>query len=95
MFANIATMSVNGGYHGNNERLSSRSDEVLGRRAPGRDGSYSNASDYVRHLIRRDQERARAIAQLQAAITEGMESGEARPFDVTVFKARMRAAQGQ
>ncbi len=60
-----------------------------------RDGSYSNASDYVRHLIRRDQERARAIAQLQAAITEGMESGEARPFDVTVFKARMRAAQGQ
>lgn len=60
-----------------------------------RDGSYSNASDYVRHLIRRDQERARAIAQLQAAITEGIESGEARPFDVTVFKARMRAAHGQ
>lgn len=60
-----------------------------------RDGSYSNASDYVRHLIRRDQERARAIAQLQTAITEGMESGEARPFDVIGFKARMRAAHGQ
>lgn len=60
-----------------------------------RDGRYSNASDYVRHLIRRDQERAHAIAQLQVAITEGMESGEARSFDVAVFKARMRATHGQ
>ena len=55
-----------------------------------RDGSYSNASDYVRHLIRRDQERARAIAQLQAAITEGLESGPPQLFDATGFKARMR-----
>lgn len=60
-----------------------------------RDGSYSNASDYVRHLIRRDQERSRAVTQLQAAITEGMESGESRPFDANRFKARMRAAYGQ
>ena len=55
-----------------------------------RDGSYSNTSDYVRHLIRRDQERARAIAQLQAAITEGLESGPLQPFDAIGFKARMR-----
>lgn len=38
-------------------------------------GRYSNASDYVRDLIRRDQERAEAQARMQALITEGLESG--------------------
>lgn len=55
-----------------------------------RDGRYSNASDYVRDLIRKDQERRRAIATLQAAITEGIESGEPQPFDFEEFKLRMR-----
>lgn len=59
-----------------------------------RDGRFSNASDYVRHLIRRDQERAQAVAAIQAAITEGMASGEPRPFDAAAFKARMRRAHG-
>ena len=59
-----------------------------------REGSFSNTSDYVRHLIRRDQERSQAMAQLQAAITEGLESGEPRPFDATAFKARMRGKHG-
>lgn len=57
-------------------------------------GSFSNASDYVRHLIRRDQERSQAMAQLQTAITEGLESGKPRPFDATAFKARMRGKHG-
>lgn len=57
-----------------------------------RDGSFSNTSDYVRHLIRRDQERTQAISQLQAVITEGLESGEPRPFDATALKVRMRRA---
>ncbi|MCZ0964343.1 type II toxin-antitoxin system ParD family antitoxin [Paracoccus benzoatiresistens] len=60
-----------------------------------RDGRYSNASDYVRHLIRRDQERARALSQLQAAITKGMESGAPQPFDASRFKARMRGGDDQ
>lgn len=34
-----------------------------------------NASDHVRDLIRRDQERAGKIAQLQRLIDEGLESG--------------------
>ncbi|MEO3432946.1 type II toxin-antitoxin system ParD family antitoxin [Inquilinus sp. CAU 1745] len=51
---------------------------------------YGNASDYMRDLIRKDQERQAAIASLQAAITEGVESGEAEPFDATAFKLRMR-----
>jgi len=45
---------------------------VTARRCTGR---YSNASDYVRDLIRRDQDGARALAELQQAITEGIESG--------------------
>ncbi|MBY5837329.1 type II toxin-antitoxin system ParD family antitoxin [Rhizobium leguminosarum bv. viciae 248] len=38
-------------------------------------GRYSNASDYVRDLIRRDQERAGKLAELQRLITDGLESG--------------------
>ena len=60
-----------------------------------RDGAFGNASDYVRHLIRRDQERARAVAQLQAAVKQGLESGEPRPFDAAAFKARMRAVHDE
>lgn len=55
-----------------------------------RGGSFSNASDYVRHLIRRDQERSQAIRQLQAAITEGLQSGDPSPFDAKSFKVEMR-----
>lgn len=55
-----------------------------------RDGQYGNASDYIRDLIRKDRERKEAVAALQAAITEGIESGEAEPFDATAFKLRMR-----
>lgn len=53
-------------------------------------GHYSNASDYVRDLIRKDQERRTAIATLQTAITEGIESGTPETFDATAFKLRMR-----
>lgn len=38
-------------------------------------GRYSNSSDYVRDLIRRDQERAAKIAHMQKLIDEGLESG--------------------
>lgn len=43
--------------------------------AQARTGRYSNASDYVRDLIRRDQERADKLAELQRLITEGLDSG--------------------
>lgn len=43
--------------------------------AQTKDGRYSNASDYVRDLIRRDQERAVKIAHMQKLVTEGLESG--------------------
>ncbi|MBX2830514.1 MAG: type II toxin-antitoxin system ParD family antitoxin [Rhodospirillales bacterium] len=63
--------------------------EWVERRADS--GRFSNASDYVRDLIRKDQEREQAIEVLQAAITDGVESGEPQVFDATEFKLRMRA----
>jgi antitoxin ParD1/3/4 len=56
-----------------------------------RDGVYSNASDYVRDLIRRDQERRKAIAELQVAIDEGIASGPGGPMDWDAFFARKNA----
>jgi antitoxin ParD1/3/4 len=53
-------------------------------------GRYANASDYVRDLIRRDQERASKIAAMQKLIDEGLASGEAEPFDAEGFLTRMR-----
>lgn len=40
-----------------------------------RSGRYANTSDYVRDLIRRDQDRAAKIAAMQRLVTEGLESG--------------------
>jgi antitoxin ParD1/3/4 len=53
-------------------------------------GLYGDASDYIRDLIRQDQNRKQAIATLQSAITEGVQSGEPQPFDAAAFKLRMR-----
>ena len=38
------------------------------------DGKYASSSDYVRDLIRKDQQQRDKLAALQAAITLGMES---------------------
>ncbi|QUS55526.1 type II toxin-antitoxin system ParD family antitoxin [Pseudovibrio brasiliensis] len=38
-------------------------------------GRYSNASDYVRDLIRKDQDRRSKIAQMQQLVEEGQQSG--------------------
>jgi antitoxin ParD1/3/4 len=38
-------------------------------------GSYSNTSDFVRDLIRRDQHRRSQIAALQASVDEARASG--------------------
>ena len=61
--------------------------DVIGK-ATG--GAYGNASEYIRDLIRKDQERKEARALLQAAITEGVESGTPESFDAAAFKLRMR-----
>jgi antitoxin ParD1/3/4 len=39
------------------------------------EGRYSSTSDYIRDLVRRDQENEEARRRLQAAIDEGRASG--------------------
>ncbi|MBM9593996.1 type II toxin-antitoxin system ParD family antitoxin [Roseitranquillus sediminis] len=55
---------------------------------------YSNTSDYVRDLVRRDQERQEAIAEIQAEIDAARETGPAEPFDLDAFVARKLGAHG-
>ena len=38
-------------------------------------GRYTNTSDYVRDLIRKDQDTNTKIQQMQAMVTKGLESG--------------------
>ena len=52
-------------------------------------GLYSNNSDYVRDLIRKDQQRNQKIQAMQQAIDEGLQSGRPKPFNKQAFKARM------
>jgi len=54
------------------------------------DGRYSNASDYVRDLIRRDQERAGKIAQMQGLVDEARASGAS---ELTMDEIRAMALQ--
>ncbi|MET0372070.1 MAG: type II toxin-antitoxin system ParD family antitoxin [Sphingobium sp.] len=59
------------------------------------EGRYSSTSDYVRDLIRRDQDHAEKRARLQAAIDEGLASGvsDRDPFDyLEEMRAKLRSA---
>lgn len=61
-----------------------------------RSGHYANASDYVRHLIRGDQERMVKITHMQALVSEGLASGAGRRSMAALKKAgRARAAAGK
>ena len=57
-------------------------------------GHYTNDSEYIRDLIRREQERNAEIEAIRAALIEGEASGEPAPFDVAAFKQRMLAVYG-
>lgn len=57
-------------------------------------GRYANTSDYVRDLIRRDQERAAAVEALQTLVTESLNSGIGKrtmPELLDAAKARIKA----
>ena len=52
-------------------------------------GAYANTSDYVRDLIRQDQEHRSKLKALQNAITAGIESGVSnKTFDQIIEQAR-------
>ena len=55
---------------------------------------YTNVSDYVRDLIRKDQDRATQIAEVQKLIDEGVNSGPAKSLDIDAFLSDMRAKHG-
>ena len=57
-------------------------------------GHYTNDSEYIRDLIRREQERSAEIEAVRAALVEGEVSGEPGPFDAGAFKQRMLAPHG-
>ena len=57
--------------------------------AQAKGGRYANASDYVRDLIRRDQEERAVWAEIQSLVDEAIASGPPQPFDFDEFKARM------
>jgi antitoxin ParD1/3/4 len=59
-----------------------------------RKGRYSTTSDYVRDLIRRDQDISAGVKTLQAAIGEGLASGiSPRSLDEILTEARARAGK--
>lgn len=64
-------------------------DWVEGRTETGR---YSNSSDYVRDLIRRDQERNAKIEAMQRLVDEAIEAGESeRSLEEILDDARRQA----
>lgn len=57
-------------------------------------GSYTNDSEAIRDLIRREQERTFEIESIRQALIEGEQSGEPQPFDFDAFKQRKAAQHG-
>lgn len=57
-------------------------------------GHYTNDSEYIRDLIRREQERSAEIEAIRAALIDGEESGEPHSFDAASFKQRMLIKHG-
>ena len=56
-------------------------------------GQYMSSSDYVRDLIRRDQENRARREAIQTAITQGLESGISdQSMDNVLEQARKEAA---
>lgn len=53
------------------------------------EGEFTNDSEYIRDLIRRDQATRANIETIRAALIEAEESGEPVPFDVDQFKKKM------
>jgi antitoxin ParD1/3/4 len=57
-------------------------------------GGYTNDSEAIRDLIRREQERSLEIESIHQALIEGEQSAEPEPFDFAAFKPRKAAQHG-
>jgi antitoxin ParD1/3/4 len=57
-------------------------------------GDYTNDSEYIRDLIRREQERGAEIEKIRSALIEGEKSGKPKRFDANAFRRRLRRVNG-
>jgi antitoxin ParD1/3/4 len=57
-------------------------------------GEFTNDSEYIRDLIRRDQASQADIKAIRAALIAGEQSGEPQPFNAELFKQEMIAKHG-
>ena len=57
-------------------------------------GHYTNDSECIRDLIRREQERSFEMEAIRTALIEGEASGDPKRFDAEAFKQKMLAAHG-
>ena len=57
-------------------------------------GEFTNDSEYIRDLIRRDQAGQANFEAIRAALIKAEKSGEPRPFDGDQFKQEMFAKHG-
>ena len=51
-------------------------------------GRFTNDSELIRDLIRREQERMAEINTIRTALIDSEQSGEPQPFDFDQFKRR-------
>ncbi|MDB5440931.1 MAG: type toxin-antitoxin system ParD family antitoxin [Caulobacteraceae bacterium] len=57
-------------------------------------GHYTNDSEAIRDLIRREQARSAGVESIRQALIEGEQSGDPRPFDVDRFLQQVRTDRG-
>ena len=57
-------------------------------------GKFTNDSEYIRDLIRRDQSSTASIEEIRAALIEGELSGDPESFDPEQFKREMMEKYG-
>jgi antitoxin ParD1/3/4 len=57
-------------------------------------GRFTNDSECIRDLIRREQERSAELEAVRSALVEGENSGEPEPFDAAAFKQNMLTMDG-
>ena len=53
-------------------------------------GHFGNDSEYIRHLIRQDQQAQERLLELRQALRQGEASGKSRPLDISAVKAAGR-----
>ncbi|RUO35114.1 type II toxin-antitoxin system ParD family antitoxin [Aliidiomarina soli] len=53
-------------------------------------GHFGNDSEYIRDLIRKDQQAKERVAVLRQALADGESSGKPKPLDISSIKAAGR-----